>query len=150
MQTYSSCKILNVLTTALHGSIHKVPNIHHLWLGLLGVSKTTCSPSFHLSVLVSAQQSTFIIGVLLDLYAFRSQLKIPYTSTILKHHSFYCLSEIELWDLMTNIEKTPTNVLFPIILDNTCILCLTTYANTELADTYSSDTIIASSLRRSL
>ncbi|KAJ4731155.1 hypothetical protein LUZ62_012093, partial [Rhynchospora pubera] len=36
----------------------------------------------------------------------------------------------------------------PIIPDNACILCITAAAGTELADAYSSDTVIASSPRK--
>ncbi|KAG6527901.1 hypothetical protein ZIOFF_010035 [Zingiber officinale] len=46
------------------------------------------------------------------------------------------------------LKKPPTDALRPIISDNACILCLTTAASTELADAYSSDTIIASSSRK--
>ncbi|KAG9438462.1 hypothetical protein H6P81_021585 [Aristolochia fimbriata] len=50
-------------------------------------------------------------------------------------------------------ERTPqagylTHALRPIIPDNACILCLTAAAGTELADAYSSDTVIASSPRK--
>ncbi|CAA6675654.1 unnamed protein product [Spirodela intermedia] len=40
------------------------------------------------------------------------------------------------------------HALRPIIPDNACILCLTAAAGTELADAYSSDTVIASSPRK--
>ncbi|KAF3654210.1 hypothetical protein FXO37_16583 [Capsicum annuum] len=40
----------------------------------------------------------------------------------------------------------PTDALRPIILDNAYILCITAVAGTELADAYSLDTVIASSL----
>ncbi|KAH0453511.1 hypothetical protein IEQ34_017835 [Dendrobium chrysotoxum] len=46
------------------------------------------------------------------------------------------------------LEKPPTDALRPIIPDNAYILCLTAAAGTELADAYSSDTIIASSPRK--
>ncbi|KAK7322208.1 hypothetical protein VNO80_34941 [Phaseolus coccineus] len=62
--------ILNALATALHGSIRTAPSIHRLRLGLLVVSNPIRSPSFRLSVSVSAQQSAFAVGVLSDLYAF--------------------------------------------------------------------------------
>ncbi|KAJ4731560.1 hypothetical protein LUZ62_010479, partial [Rhynchospora pubera] len=42
----------------------------------------------------------------------------------------------------------PTDALRPIIPDNACILCITAAAGTELADAYSSDTVIASSPRK--
>lgn len=41
--------------------------------------------------------------------------------------------------------KKPPEALHPIISDNTCILCVTTAASTELADTFSSNIVIASS-----
>ncbi|KAG6467616.1 hypothetical protein ZIOFF_028433 [Zingiber officinale] len=78
-------------------------------------------PSFRLSVSVSAQQSAFAVGVLSDLYAF--------------HRS-------------TGNSLCPYHALRPIIPDNACILCLTAAAGTELADAYSSDTVIASSPRK--
>ncbi|GJW92999.1 reverse transcriptase domain-containing protein [Tanacetum coccineum] len=43
-------------------------------------------------------------------------------------------------------KKPPTDALRPIIPDNACILCFTAAAGTELADAYSPDTVIASSL----
>ena len=46
------------------------------------------------------------------------------------------------------LEKPPTDALRPIIPDNACILCLTAAAGTELADAYSSDTVIVSSPRK--
>ncbi|KAG6510406.1 hypothetical protein ZIOFF_028416 [Zingiber officinale] len=70
---------------------------------------------------VSAQQSAFAVGVLSDLYAF--------------HRS-------------TGNSLFPYHALRPIIPDNACILCLTAAAGTELADAYSSDTVIASSPRK--
>ncbi|CAN6928402.1 unnamed protein product, partial [Brassica oleracea] len=39
-----------------------------------------------------------------------------------------------------------TDSLRPIIPDNACILCITAAAGTKLADAYSPDTVIASSL----
>ncbi|KAJ3667970.1 hypothetical protein LUZ60_018183 [Juncus effusus] len=44
--------------------------------------------------------------------------------------------------------NTFDHALRPIIPDNACILCLTAAAGTELADAYSSDTVIASSPRK--
>ncbi|KAF2613148.1 hypothetical protein F2Q70_00012149 [Brassica cretica] len=44
------------------------------------------------------------------------------------------------------LKKPPTDALRPIIPDNACILCITAAAGTELADAYSPDTVIASSL----
>ncbi len=46
------------------------------------------------------------------------------------------------------LKKPPTDVLRPIIPNNACILCLTAAAGTELADAYSLDTVIASSMRK--
>ncbi|TKY75020.1 hypothetical protein E2542_SST03786 [Spatholobus suberectus] len=42
--------------------------------------------------------------------------------------------------------KPPTDTLRPIISDNACILCLTAIASIELADAYSPDSVIGSSL----
>ncbi|KAL8229813.1 hypothetical protein R6Q57_014714 [Mikania cordata] len=47
---------------------------------------------------------------------------------------------------LVGLKKPPTNALRPIIPDNACILCITATAGIELADAYSPDTIIASSL----
>ncbi|KAF3615297.1 NAD(P)H-quinone oxidoreductase subunit 2 B, chloroplastic [Capsicum annuum] len=68
-------------------------------------------------VSVSTQQSVFAVGVLSDLYAF--------------HRS-------------TRNSLCPYHALRPIIPDNVCILCMA--AGTKLADAYSPDTVIASSL----
>ncbi|KAL5178920.1 hypothetical protein HKD37_01G000333 [Glycine soja] len=88
-----------------------------------GVSNPIRSPSFRLSVSVSVQQSAFAVDVLFDLYAFPySTPEIPSAPTVLQ-----------------------LDALRPIILDNTCILCLTAAAGTELADAYSPYTVIASS-----
>ncbi|KAG4390973.1 hypothetical protein GLYMA_05G084600v4, partial [Glycine max] len=98
---------------------------------IAGVSNPIRSPSYHFSVSVSAQQSTFTVGVLSDLYAF--------------HHSTgnsLCPCPLGFDD---EIKKPPTNALHPIIPNNACILCLTTTAGTKLADAYSLDTIIGSS-----
>ncbi|KAG4169503.1 hypothetical protein ERO13_A12G092444v2, partial [Gossypium hirsutum] len=113
--------ILNALATALHGSIHTVPSIHHLRLGLLGylipfapltfVSQCQCRPSRVLSPLVFFPISTH----------FTASLEIPSAPTVLQ-----------------------LDALRPIIPDNACILCITAAAGTELADAYSPDTVIAS------
>nr|GEV46790.1 carotenoid cleavage dioxygenase 1 [Tanacetum cinerariifolium] len=83
-----------------------------------GVSNPIRSPSFRLSVLVSAQQSAFAVGVLFDLYAFHCSIR-----------NSLC----------------PYHALRPIIPDNACILCITAAAGTKLADAYSPDIVIASS-----
>ncbi|KAK7326328.1 hypothetical protein VNO80_32989 [Phaseolus coccineus] len=62
--------ILNALATALHGSIRTAPSIQSFTARTTGVSNPIRSPSFRLSVSVSAQQSAFAVGVLSDLYAF--------------------------------------------------------------------------------
>ena len=46
------------------------------------------------------------------------------------------------------LKKPPARALRPIIPDNACIPCLTAAAGTELADAYSSDTVIVSSLTK--
>ncbi|KAG8660879.1 hypothetical protein MANES_02G203601v8 [Manihot esculenta] len=46
------------------------------------------------------------------------------------------------------LKKPPTNTLRPTILDNACILCITTAANTYLADAYFPDIVIASFPRK--
>ncbi|KAJ1682699.1 hypothetical protein LUZ63_022079 [Rhynchospora breviuscula] len=80
---------------------------------------------------VSAQQSAFAVGVLSDLNTFnrfhrKFPLPLPYSSLVVS--TAYALR--------------------PIIPDNACILCITAAAGTELADAYSSDTVIASSPRK--
>nr|VDC96193.1 unnamed protein product [Brassica rapa] len=62
--------ILNALATALHRSSRFSPSIHRFLLGLLGYLIPFGSPSFHLSVSVSAQQNPIAVGILSDLYAF--------------------------------------------------------------------------------
>ncbi|KAK8574738.1 hypothetical protein V6N12_062422 [Hibiscus sabdariffa] len=47
------------------------------------------------------------------------------------------------------LKKPLTDTLRPIIPDNACILCITAYAGSELADAYSSDSVIASSPKKS-
>ncbi|KAK9671370.1 hypothetical protein RND81_12G025500 [Saponaria officinalis] len=96
-----------------------------------GVSNPIRSPSFRLSVSVSAQQSAFAVGVLSDLYAFHR-----FTGNSLCPYPL---------GFDGGLKKPPTDALRPIIPDNACILCLTTAAGTELADAYSPDTVIASS-----
>ncbi|CAN6446790.1 unnamed protein product [Victoria cruziana] len=88
-----------------------------------GVSNPIRSPSFHLSVSVSAQQMLSPLVFFPISTHFTAPLKIPSAPTALQ-----------------------LDALHPIILDNACILCLTAAAGTELADAYSSDTVIASSL----
>ncbi|TYH91261.1 hypothetical protein ES332_A13G105300v1 [Gossypium tomentosum] len=115
-------RILNVLATALHESIHTTPSIYCLRLGLLGylipfallafVSQCQCRPSSVLSPLVF-----FLISM-----HFTAPPKIPSTPTVLQ-----------------------LDALRPINPDNACILCITAAAGTELADAYSLDTVIASS-----
>ncbi|KAK4589709.1 hypothetical protein RGQ29_020323 [Quercus rubra] len=89
------------------------------------------SPSFCLSVLVSAQQSAFAISVLSDLYAFHCS-----TGNSLCPYPL---------GFDNGLKKPPIDALRPIILDNVCILCITMAAGTELADAYCLDTVIASS-----
>ncbi|KAL1105198.1 hypothetical protein V6Z11_D04G116900 [Gossypium hirsutum] len=95
------------------------------------VSNPICSPSFCLSVSVSAQQSAFAVGVLSNLYAFHRSTGNSLCPYPLR--------------LDGGLKKPPTDALRPIIPDNACILCITAAAGTELADAYSSDTVIASS-----
>ncbi|TYH13635.1 hypothetical protein ES288_A06G154300v1, partial [Gossypium darwinii] len=97
----------------------------------IGVSNPIYSPSFRLLVLVSAQQSGFVVGVLFDLYVF--------------HHSSrnsFCPYPLGFGG---GLKKPPTDALRPIILDNACILYITAAIGTELTDAYSPNTIIASS-----
>ncbi|KAK8358856.1 hypothetical protein V6Z12_A04G052500 [Gossypium hirsutum] len=96
-----------------------------------GVSNPIRSPSFRLSVSVSAQQSAFAVGVLSDLYAFHRS-----TGNSLCPYPL---------GFDGGLKKPPTDALRPIIPDNACILCITAAAGTELADAYSPDTVIASS-----
>jgi hypothetical protein len=80
---------------------------------------------------------------------FTAPPEIPSAPTVLKLGSFHRLSRVEPWDLTADLKKKkkpPTDALRPIIPDNACILCITAAAGTELADAYSPDTVIASSL----
>ncbi|KAG6470544.1 hypothetical protein ZIOFF_071617 [Zingiber officinale] len=72
--------------------------------------------------------------------------KIPSAPTILQLGSFHRLSKFEHWDLTADLKSHLQTR--PIILDNACILCLTATAGTKLADAYSSNTVIASCLRK--
>ncbi|RWR98011.1 LOW QUALITY PROTEIN: hypothetical protein CKAN_02749800 [Cinnamomum micranthum f. kanehirae] len=138
--------ILNALATALHGSIRTAPSIHRLRLGLLGylipfaplafVSQCQCRPSRVLSPLVFFPISTH----------FTAPPEIPSAPTVLQLGSFHRLSRVEPWDWTADLKshlQTPYAQSFQITL--ACILCLTAAAGTELADAYSSDTVIASS-----
>ncbi|GKF12305.1 hypothetical protein Tco_0050231, partial [Tanacetum coccineum] len=57
--------------------------------------------------------------------------------------------EIAKFGFDSGLKKPPTDALRPIISDNACILCITATAGTELADAYSPDIVIASSLGNS-
>ncbi|KAL9411470.1 hypothetical protein AB3S75_045131 [Citrus x aurantiifolia] len=114
--------ILNALATTLHGLIRTVPSIHRLRLGLLGYLIPFAPLAF-----VSQCQCRPSRGLLPLVFFsisthFTAPSKIPSTPTVLQ-----------------------LDTLCPIIPDNTCILCITVAAGTELADAYSPDTIIASS-----
>ncbi|KAG8473527.1 hypothetical protein CXB51_035663 [Gossypium anomalum] len=131
---YSPGGILNALATALHGSIRTAPSIHCLRLGLLGylipfvplafVSQCQCRPNRVLSLLVFFPISMH----------FTALPEIPSAPTVLQLGSFHRL-----------LKKPPTDILRPIIPDNSGILCITVAAGTKLVDAYSPDTIIASS-----
>ncbi|TYJ03866.1 hypothetical protein E1A91_A12G056200v1, partial [Gossypium mustelinum] len=95
-----------------------------------GVSNPIHSPNFRLSVSVSAQQSAFAVGVLSDLYAFHRSIGNSLCPYPLGFDG--------------GLKKPPTDALRPIIPDNVCIFCITAAADTELADAYSLDTVIAS------
>ncbi|KAG9438479.1 hypothetical protein H6P81_021572 [Aristolochia fimbriata] len=139
--------ILNALATALHGSIRTAPSIHRLRLGLLGylipfaplafVSQCQCRPSRVLSPLVFFPISTH----------FTAPPEIPSAPTVLQLGSFHRLSRVEPWDLTADL-KSHLQTLYAQSFRIACILCLTAAAGTELADAYSSDTVIASSPRK--
>ncbi|KAK8308785.1 hypothetical protein V6Z11_D02G083500 [Gossypium hirsutum] len=99
-----------------------------------GVSNPIRSPSFRLSMSMSAQQSAFTVGVLFDLYAFHRSTK-----------NSLCLYPL---GFEGELKKPPTDALRPIISDNACILCITATAGTNLTNAYSPDTVIASFLRK--
>ncbi|KAJ1256097.1 hypothetical protein BS78_K082700, partial [Paspalum vaginatum] len=101
---------------------------------LLGVSNPICSPSFRLSVSVSAQQSVFAVGVLSGLIAF--------------HHSTRNSLFPYPLGFDGGLEKPPIDALRPIIPHNACIVCPTAATGIELANAYSSDTVIVSSPRK--
>ncbi|KAG9438515.1 hypothetical protein H6P81_021548 [Aristolochia fimbriata] len=90
----------------------------------------------------------FAVGVLSDLYTFHRSTGnslCPYRTPA---WWFPPPVRVEPWDLTADLKKPPTDALRPIIPDNACILCLTAAAGWELADAYSSDTVIASSPRK--
>ncbi|KAI9399279.1 hypothetical protein POPTR_002G073450v4, partial [Populus trichocarpa] len=74
-------------------------------------------------------QSAFIVGVLFDLYAFHRFTR-----------NFLCPYPL---GFDNNLKKPPIYALYPIILDNTCILCIIMTVGTKLADAYSLDIVIA-------
>ncbi|KAG6538464.1 hypothetical protein ZIOFF_003587 [Zingiber officinale] len=117
--------ILNALATALHGSIRTAPSIHRLRLGLLGY-------------LIPFAPLAFV-----------SQCQCR-PSRVLSPLVFFPISTH--FTAPPEIPSAPTvlqlDALRPIIPDNACILCLPAAAGTELADAYSSDTVIASSPRK--
>eukprot|EP01018_Ginkgo_biloba_P040963 Gb_09044 [translate_table: standard] len=104
--------------------------------GMPSPGKCQCWPNRVLSSLVFFSISTH----------FTAPPEIPSTPIVLQLGSFRRLSRVEPWDLTVDLQKPPTDALRPIILDNACILCLTAAAGIELANDYSSDTIIVSSL----
>ncbi|KAJ3668434.1 hypothetical protein LUZ61_022905 [Rhynchospora tenuis] len=55
---------------------------------------------------------------------------------------------VEPWDLTADLKSHLQTLYAQFIPDNACILCFTAAAGTELADAYSSDTVIASSPRK--
>ncbi|CDY45547.1 BnaCnng13060D [Brassica napus] len=123
LRTYSPGGILNALATALHGSIRTAPSIHRLRLGLLGY----LIPFAPLAFVSQCQcRPSRVLSPLVFFPIsthFTAPPEIPSAPTVLK-----------------------LDALRPIIPDNACILCITAAAGTELADAYSPDTVIASSL----
>ncbi|CAN6483001.1 unnamed protein product [Victoria cruziana] len=115
--------ILNALATALHGSIRAALSIYHLRLGLLGY----LIPFAPLAFVSQCQCQPNRVLSLLVFFPISMHFTAP-----------------------PEIPSAPTalqlDALCPIIPDNACILCLTAAAGTKLADAYSSDTVIASSL----
>ncbi|KAF8401514.1 hypothetical protein HHK36_012454 [Tetracentron sinense] len=92
---------------------------------------STCQPSRVLSPLVFFPISTH----------FTIPPEIPSAPTVLQLGSFHRLLGFD-----GGLEKPPTDALRPIISDNACILCITAVVGTELANAYSPDIVIASSL----
>ncbi|MBA0756477.1 hypothetical protein Gogos_019855 [Gossypium gossypioides] len=58
------------------------------------------------------------------------------------------VSQCQCWPSRVPSSLPPTDALRPIIQDNACILCIIVAVDTELADTYSLDTVITFSLRK--
>ncbi len=139
-----------MLTTTLHRSICTMLNIHRLWLELLGyvitfdpltfVSQCQCQPNrMPLSLVFFMISMHFIVPP-----------KIPYSPTIFKVGSFHCLSKVKPWDLMTDLRNHLQMFYiqsFWIMLRFSCLIAI---ASTKLADVYSLDNFIASSLRKGI
>ncbi|KAB2009047.1 hypothetical protein ES319_D10G141200v1, partial [Gossypium barbadense] len=98
----------------------------------IGVSNLIRTPSFRLFMSMSAQQSAFTVGVLFDLYVFYRSTENPLYLYLLVFDG--------------GLKKPPTYALRLIIPNNTCILCITAAAGTNLVDAYSPDIVISSSL----
>ncbi|KAJ1681546.1 hypothetical protein LUZ63_023231 [Rhynchospora breviuscula] len=101
------------------------PSIHRLRLGLVG----SLIPFAPLAFVSECQYRPSRVLSLLAFFPISIHLTVP-----------------------PEIPSAPTvlqlDALRPIIPDNACILCITAAAGTELADAYSSDTVIASSPRK--
>ncbi|KAJ1681015.1 hypothetical protein LUZ63_023754, partial [Rhynchospora breviuscula] len=74
--------------------------------------------------------------------------EIPSAPTVLQLGSFHRLSRVEPWDLTADLKSHLQTLYAQSFRINACILCITAAAGTELADAYSSDTVIASSPRK--
>ncbi|KAJ1683184.1 hypothetical protein LUZ63_021594 [Rhynchospora breviuscula] len=97
------------------------PSIHRLRLGLVG----SLIPFAPLAFVSECQYRPSRVLSLLAFFPISIHLTVPPGNSLCPYHA-----------------------LRPIIPDNACILCITAAAGTELADAYSSDTVIASSPRK--
>ncbi|KAL0361861.1 UNVERIFIED_CONTAM: hypothetical protein Sradi_3870600 [Sesamum radiatum] len=70
-----------------------------------GVSNPIRSPSFRLSVSVSAQQSAFALVFFPISTHFTAPPEIPSAPTVLQLGSFHRLSRVEPWDLTANLKS---------------------------------------------
>ncbi|MBA0645788.1 hypothetical protein Goklo_013842 [Gossypium klotzschianum] len=95
---------------------------------------------------------TNVTGILCMLWTIFIAMVVT-TNHTTKGRNINLLSDLYRLNRKTNYAATatqevidPADALRLIIPDNACILCITTATGTELADAYSPDTIIASSL----
>ena len=140
LRLYSPGGVLNAL--AWHLKSYLSASTHRLQLWTTGVSNPVRYPCFRLSASVLIQKVAFASGIPSNIYEFYPSIRnstFPYQTLVFQ---FWNLSWSQATRFIFQLKKPPTDSLRPIIPNNTCILCLTAAAGTELADAYSSNTVI--------